>query len=78
MEIKIHGYKRNGIAYEVRLNWNRNPVGNGIGGGHIDKLEIRRKGERKIICRYDSRWITPPGSDLALHEVASEMIERFN
>ena len=78
MEIKIHGYRVNGIEYEVKLNWHQKPVENGIGGGRIDRLEIRRKGERRILCQYKGKWITPPGTDLVLHEIASEMIERFN
>ena len=78
MEIRIKGYKRNGVGYYVKLNWHRDPVEAGIGKGRIDRLEIRKSGERKILCRYDGRWITPPGTNLVLHEIVTEMIEQFN
>ena len=30
------------------------------------------------LCRYDGRWITPPGTNLVLHEIVTDMIEQFN
>ena len=39
MEIKIHGYKLEGVKYEIKLNWNSKPTEMGISGGRIDKAK---------------------------------------
>ena len=42
MEIKIHGYKLEGVKYEIKLNWNSKPNEAGINGGRIDMLEAKQ------------------------------------
>ena len=47
MEIKIHGYKLEGVKYEIKLNCNRKSVESGINGGRIDMLEAKQGTQRK-------------------------------
>ena len=42
MEIKIHGYKLEGVKYEIKLNWNSKPTEAGINGVRIDMLEAKQ------------------------------------
>jgi len=66
MEIKIHGYKLEGVKYEIKLNWNSKPTEAGINGGRIDMLEARTG--RKKILRYEKRRVDHPGDHRAHKE----------
>ena len=56
MEINIHGYKLEGVKYEIKLNWNSKATEAGINGGRIDMLEART-GRKKILRYENGEWI---------------------
>ena len=62
MEIKIHGYKLEGVKYEIKLNWNSKPTEMGISGGRIDML-VARTGRKKVLRYENGEWIIPASTD---------------
>ena len=76
MEIKIHGYKLEGVKYEIKLNWNSKPTEMGISGGRIDMLEARTG--RKKILRYENGEWTIPATTEQTKKILEDVTNQFN
>ena len=76
MEIKIHGYKLEGVKYEIKLNWNSKPTEMGISGGRIDMLEARTG--RKKILRYENGEWTIPATTEHTKKILKDVTNQFN
>ena len=76
MEIKIHGYKLEGVKYEIRLNWNSKPTEMGISGGRIDMLEART-GRKKILRYENGEWIIPATTEYT-KKILEDVTNQFN
>ena len=76
MEIKIHGYKLEGVKYEIKLNWNSKPTEMGISGGRIDMLEART-GRKKILRYENSEWIIPATTEHT-KKILEDVTNQFN
>ena len=76
MEIKIHGYKLEGVNYEIKLNWNSKPTEMGISGGRIDMLEA--KTGRKKILRYENGEWTIPATTEHTKRILEDVTNQFN
>ena len=76
MEIKIHGYKLEGVKYEIKLNWNSKPTEAGINGGRIDMLEART-GRKKILRYENGEWIIPASSEQT-KKILEDVTNQFN
>ena len=76
MEIKIHGYKLEGVKYEIKLNWNSKPTEMGISGGRIDMLEARTG--RKKILRYENGEWTIPATTEHTKKILEDVTNQFN
>ena len=76
MEIKIHGYKLEGVKYEIKLNWNSKPSEAGINGGRIDMLEART-GRKKILRYENGEWIITASSEHT-KKILEDVTNQFN
>jgi hypothetical protein len=76
MEIKIHGYKLDGVKYEIKLNWNRNPVEASINGGRIDMLEAKQ-GRKKVLRYENGEWIIPVTTEHT-KKILEDVTNQFN
>ena len=76
MEIKIHGYKLDGVKYEIKLNWNRKPTEAGIAAGRIDMLEART-GRKKVLRYENGVWIIPATTELT-KKILEDVTKQFN
>ena len=76
MEIKIHGYKLEGVKYEINLNWNSKPTEAGINGGRIDMLEARTG--RKKILRYENGEWTIQATTEHTKKILEDVTNQFN
>ena len=76
MEIKIHGYKLDGVKYEIKLNWNRKPTESGIAAGRIDMLEAKQ-GRKKVLRYENGEWIIPASTDHT-KKILEDVTKQFN
>ena len=76
MEIKIHGYKLEGVKYEIKLNWNSKPSEAGINGGRIDML-VARTGRKKVLRYENGEWIIPATTDHT-KKILEDVTRQFN
>ncbi len=76
MEIKIHGYKLDGVKYEIKLNWNRKPTECGIAAGHIDMIEAKL-GRKKVLRYENGEWIIPATTEHT-KKILEDVTNQFN
>ena len=76
MEIKIHGYKLDGVKYEIKLNWNRNPTEAGIHAGRIDMFEAKQ-GRKKVLRYENGEWIIPATTE-DTKKILEDVTNQFN
>ena len=76
MEIKIHGYKLEGVKYEIKLNWNRKPTESGIAAGRIDMLEAKQ-GRKKVLLYENGEWIIPATTEHT-KKILEDVTNQFN
>ena len=76
MEIKIHGYKLDGVKYEIKLNWNRKPTEAGIAAGRIDMLEAKQ-GRKKVLRYENGEWIIPASNEHT-KKILEDVTNQFN
>ena len=76
MEIKIHGYKLDGVKYEIKLNWNRKPTESGIAAGRIDMLEAKQ-GRKKVLRYENGEWIIPATTEHT-KKILEDVTNQFN
>ena len=76
MEIKIHGYKLDGVKYEIKLNWNRKPTESGIAAGRIDMLEAKQ-GRKKVLRYENGEWIIPVTTEHT-KKILEDVTNQFN
>ena len=76
MEIKIHGYKLDGVKYEIKLNWNRRPVEAGINGGRIDMIDAKQ-GRKKVLRYENGEWIIPATTEHT-KKILEDVTNQFN
>ncbi len=76
MEIKIHGYKLDGVKYEIKLNWNRKPTESGIAAGRIDMLEAKQ-GRKKVLRYENGEWIIPTTTEHT-KKILEDVTNQFN
>ena len=79
MIITVHNCKTNGKAYYVRMNRCELKTTHGIGLSRIDFMEIRRRGGRKALARFeDKKWKTYDSRYWQdLHDTVGKMLEIF-
>ena len=76
MEIKIHGYKLEGVKYEIKLNWHNTPTEAGINGGRIDML-VARTGRKKVLRYENGEWIIPATTEHT-KKILEDVTNQFN